>query len=126
MDASLDRLRDLKTLLKLALTTSLLFCLPGCATLSKDDPVSVGPVHVRTGGERAPKEPVGEAEAKLYAEAILPFARVASRAYCDYLRSNDAQPAECDTSSPMVEQDGWELLFDSRDALAAEDQRTRL
>ena len=118
-------LRGLGSTAKLALATLLFATLQGCATLSNEDPVTVGPAHLRTGGENA-RQPLSDMEAKLYAEAVLPFARVASRAYCDYLRDNQAQPAECDSTAPMVEQDGWQLLFDSRDALAAEDQYTRL
>lgn len=102
------------------------FAMAGCATVSSETPVSVGEVHVRTGSEPSPAKPLADEEAKRYAEAVLPFARVASRAYCDYLRSVGAQSDVCDDDRPLAEADGWRSLFDSREGLRSEDQFTRL
>lgn len=98
--------------------------LAACGSAPVQTPVTVGEVHVRT--RSAPTVALSKEESKLYAEAVLPFARVASRAYCDYLQQVDAQPQECNGSRPMVEQDGWELLFDSREVLKAEDRASKL
>lgn len=103
-----------------------LLVLGGCATAPPNAPVSVGEVHVRVGKDPYPAQPLSQDEARSYAEALLPFARLASRSYCRTIGREGEAPTTCEGSHPLDGTDGWKGLFDSEEALTPDDQVTKL
>jgi hypothetical protein len=108
----------------LALVFALL--LSACASEPQSGANSIGEVHIRKGGDSHSSAALDQAKAAALTAAVLPFARLASRAYCQDYDPETSQPDECKKTSSLSEEDGWVYLFDSKAGLPLVDQSTRL